>query len=209
VGTPATLNVEKESSKHDLLRQKVTEWKLKRRHGRDVARAEYDLLECESFSAEELELNNESRPKTRSECCPGGSKYMRPCPWALCKFNMFGTLMTDGFQLKKGPPGYNDMAMPGPVTSPLDLPREMSCLLDMVEAHPAGYTLDQVGEILGLTRERIRQIQESSLRKARIALRGSEEGRQVIKTIEHLLSIEDEEVVVDVITPDCDPRNGI
>ena len=48
-----------------------------------------------------------------------------------------------------------------------------------VEAHPDGATLELVGEVLGITRERVRQIEEVALRKLR---RGSE-GRRLRSVI--------------------------
>lgn len=48
----------------------------------------------------------------------------------------------------------------------LDLPWEVSDQSWYIVArHPAGLTLEQVGEVFGLTRERIRQIEEKALKK--------------------------------------------
>lgn len=44
-----------------------------------------------------------------------------------------------------------------------------SCALDVVDANPVGVTLEVVGDLLGVTRERIRQIEEKALRKLRLA----------------------------------------
>lgn len=38
---------------------------------------------------------------------------------------------------------------------------------EVVAAHPDGMTLEEIGDILGLTRERVRQIEASALRKLR------------------------------------------
>jgi len=49
--------------------------------------------------------------------------------------------------------------------NPEDVPPEESCSLDVADRGPQ--TLSKVGEILGLTRERIRQIETKSLEKIR------------------------------------------
>jgi len=41
-----------------------------------------------------------------------------------------------------------------------------TCILREVEAHPDGMSLEQVGEILGVSREYIRQIEEGALARA-------------------------------------------
>ncbi len=41
----------------------------------------------------------------------------------------------------------------------------------LVEANPDGMTLEQVGEVLGLTRERVRQIEHAALEKIKRARR--------------------------------------
>jgi len=47
---------------------------------------------------------------------------------------------------------------------------ERNCALNFVDEHPGGATLEEVGEELLLTRERVRQIEVAALRK----LKGSE-----------------------------------
>ena len=45
----------------------------------------------------------------------------------------------------------------------------VGCYLDHVEAHPGGETLEDIGELMGITRERVRQIEASALRNLRHA----------------------------------------
>ena len=49
-----------------------------------------------------------------------------------------------------------------------------NCALDFVEDHPDGATLEEVGAALLLTRERVRQIEESALQKVRSTKAGRE-----------------------------------
>jgi len=42
-----------------------------------------------------------------------------------------------------------------------------SCILDIIDQHPDGMTHTEVGDILGLCRERIRQIENSAMRKVK------------------------------------------
>ena len=49
-----------------------------------------------------------------------------------------------------------------------------TCALDVVDAAPGGLTLDAVAGLLGLTKERVRQIQEHALRQVRRLWRAEE-----------------------------------
>ena len=89
------------------------------------------------------------RPKTRSDCCEGA----RPCPFVSCKYNLYLDVspMTGNVLLNHGARELEDM----PAT----------CALDVADAHREGLTLEEVGDILGVTRERVRQIQDKAFRK--------------------------------------------
>jgi hypothetical protein len=68
-------------------------------------------------------------PATRREC----RALARPCPRLLCRYHLWPEVKSD-----------------------TDLPAE-SCVLDI--ADDGALTLQEVGDLLGVTRERIRQIQ--------------------------------------------------
>jgi hypothetical protein len=89
------------------------------------------------------------RPTLRADCLPGGSNAERPCPYLGCRYHL-GLEATDVGSLKLVT-GWDDG---GP-----------SCALDVADEGPA--TLEQVGDLLGLTRERTRQVEVLALHRAR------------------------------------------
>lgn len=87
---------------------------------------------------------------TRAECRGGP----RPCPLVRCSQNLYLEVNPQSGSIKLNFPDKE--------------PWEMgeSCALDVGER--GGVTLETVGELLGLTRERIRQVEARALRKLRI-----------------------------------------
>lgn len=80
-------------------------------------------------------------PKTRADCLAGP----RPCPWASCKHHLgIPHSEDDRGRKRKG---------------------AETCSLDV--ADEGGKTLEEVGDQLGVTRERARQILEAALVKIR------------------------------------------
>lgn len=92
------------------------------------------------------ELENE-RPKTRYECING----VRPCPWVSCKFHLYLDVN----------PVTGSIKLNFPEKEVWEL--EDSCVLDVAERGPV--TLEEVGTIMNLTRERIRQLEASGTKK--------------------------------------------
>ena len=86
------------------------------------------------------------RPRTRADCarCP------RPCPFVSCKWHLY---------LRVNPNG--SLVLDWPDLEPGDL-RE-SCALDLAER--GGMTLDEVAEVSNVTREMVRQLQLSAIRR--------------------------------------------
>jgi len=99
------------------------------------------------------ELALESRPRTRAECQDGP----RPCPWVGCRYHLYLDTYTTGDPDNPTP----GLIIHHPDVGPLDLPE--TCLLDIACRGPL--TLAQIGELFDLSRERIRQIEASALRK--------------------------------------------
>lgn len=85
-----------------------------------------------------------ARPKTRRDCLSGGSNEARPCPFVSCKWHLY-----------LGVTRYGSVKIAFPDIEPEEL--EFSCALDVADS--GGATLEEVGMIANLTRERVRQIE--------------------------------------------------
>jgi hypothetical protein len=91
------------------------------------------------------------RPRTRQECEDGP----RPCPLVGCPHNNYLEVIKKGKALRVA---YGERA-------PEDVPPEDSCDLDV--AMEGGATLERVAMILGVTRERVRQLEVLALMEVR------------------------------------------
>jgi len=91
------------------------------------------------------------RPRTREEC----RGEARPCPWVACKHHLYLDINPETGSIKINFPDLE--------------PWELShtCALDVAER--GGITLEEVGEIMNLTRERIRQVEVRGLLKLKMA----------------------------------------
>lgn len=87
------------------------------------------------------------RPKTRAECAEG----MRPCPYVSCKHHLFLDVSSRTGAIKLNFPDIDVENM------------TESCALDVADR--GGTTLEEVGAIMNLTRERIRQLEVKALAK--------------------------------------------
>lgn len=97
-----------------------------------------------------LELSME-RPRRRTDCINGGMNCERPCPFVTCKHHLY--LDVD--------PETGSLKLNFPDLEPWEL--RDTCALDVAER--GGATLEDVGQILNLTRERIRQLEVRGLLK--------------------------------------------
>jgi hypothetical protein len=98
--------------------------------------------------------HEEPRPKMWGEC----ESTERPCPWASCKFHLY---------LDQSPAG---LKFNFPDVDPEDFDQlPATCALDA--ADEGGLNLEQVGVLMNMTRERVRQIEEGAMRKIEPALR--------------------------------------
>lgn len=90
-----------------------------------------------------------ARPKTRGDC----KGIERPCPFVTCKHHLYLDVNPETGSIK----------LNFPTLEPWEL--TASCALDV--ASRDGITLEEVGEILNLTRERIRQVEVDGLLRLR------------------------------------------
>lgn len=114
---------------------------------------EDDALSKDACPAELRELEF-ARPKTRGDCVDGP----RPCPFASCRHHLLFDMVRDGrgaTRLKLAH-GHDDPTL-----------LEESCSLDVADS--GGMVLAEVGEILGIVRERARQIEAKATAKIREA----------------------------------------
>jgi hypothetical protein len=109
------------------------------------------------------------RPKTRADCIDGE----RPCPWVGCKYHLYLDVN----------PKTGSIKLNFPDIEPEDMTD--SCVLDIADRGPV--TLEDVGRIMNLTRERIRQLEAGAaekIRSTRLAIEYREftiEGRSTVK----------------------------
>ena len=87
------------------------------------------------------------RPRTRADCEDG----QRPCPYAGCRYHLGFEVRASGSLVEV----FGD-------TEVWDMSH--TCALDEAKVPR---TLDEIGAMLGMTRERIRQIEEEALAKLR------------------------------------------
>jgi sigma-70-like protein len=90
-----------------------------------------------------------ARPRTRADC----GAEARPCPWVACKHHLYLDINPETGSIK----------INFPDREPWEL--EHTCALDVADA--GAKTLDEIGEITNLTRERIRQVEVRGLLKLR------------------------------------------
>ncbi len=91
------------------------------------------------------------RPKTRADCVNGA----RPCLFVSCKHNLYLDVNPETGSIKLNFPDKEIWEL------------EHTCALDVAEK--GGITLEEVGAIMNLTRERIRQVETRGLLKLREA----------------------------------------
>lgn len=89
------------------------------------------------------------KPRSRVEC----GCFERPCPYVSCKHHLYLDVNPATGSIKLNFPDLEVWEM------------EETCALDVADR--GGITLEEVGEIMNLTRERIRQVELRGLEKLR------------------------------------------
>ena len=92
------------------------------------------------------------RPRSRGDC----RNAPRPCPWVSCKYHLYLDIVPQSGSIKMNFPDLEVWEMPE------------TCALDVADR--GGITLEEVGVLLNLTRERIRQVERRGIDKLRAAL---------------------------------------
>jgi len=134
------------------------------------------------------------RPRTRSDCAPGGPNEQRPCPFVSCKYNLY-------LDVKNARAGVITLNFPDLEVD--QMPVDGSCALDVADR--GGITLEEVRVFMNVTRERVRQIEtDITFRLKRLPIvktLGNELGRSSshVCAPEYENENEDERVVHDTI----------
>lgn len=93
-----------------------------------------------------------ARPSTRAECLPGGSNAARPCPYVSCRYHLFLDVRRTGtLKLNFRRRSIDQLAE--------------TCALDVADR--GAHSLEQLGQLMGITRERVRQIANRALARAK------------------------------------------
>lgn len=109
-----------------------------------------------------------ARPVIREQC----REDVRPCPWVACKHHLYLDINPETGSIKINFPDLE----------PWEL--QNTCALDVAER--GGITLEEVGEIMNLTRERIRQVEVRGLLKLKMGSPSADElGADLLKGQDH------------------------
>lgn len=103
------------------------------------------------------------RPVTRDDCVDS----VRPCPYVGCRANLFLDVNEDTGVIKLNFPGFEPHQMVN------------SCVLDIIDDHPRGVTLDVIACHMNLTVERVRQIE--TLARSKVKRRGRRLGAEYME----------------------------
>jgi hypothetical protein len=108
------------------------------------------LSKTDFTEGEDLEIEIDAeRPETRDDC----RLSERPCPYVSCKYHLYLDVNPRTGSIKLNFPDLEVWELPE------------TCALDVAER--GGMTLEEVGELLNLTRERIRQVESKGIDKLR------------------------------------------
>ena len=106
------------------------------------------LVHSDAVDYDPVELER-LRPHKRSECI----NAQRPCQWVGCKYNLYLDVN----------PRTGSIILNFPEKEPWEI--QDSCVLDI--ADDGSITLEEIGKIMNLTRERIRQLEIGGIKQLR------------------------------------------
>jgi hypothetical protein len=119
------------------------------RQSKNIADTLWDSLKKNGYDLQ--------RPHVRRDCLPGGMNEERPCPWVACKHHLYLDCICDSRSIEP-------VLIANTCKNPENM--EHSCVLDLVENNKA-YTLEYIGGLLGIVRERVRQLEDKALARAK------------------------------------------
>ena len=119
-----------------------------KRRSRTIAARRLGKVDFSDGTPYEADLD-EYRPSNRNDCID----EPRPCPWVSCKYHLYLDVN----------PRTGSIKLNFPDIEPWEMTH--SCVLDISDRGPV--TLEDVGRIMNLTRERIRQLEASASTKVR------------------------------------------
>lgn len=145
-----------------------------------------------------------ARPRTVGDCRKGP----RPCPWVSCRWNLLVDVLPDGSltlnaRYPSAPTGAARVIPPkrdvderfldeieDMIEAVFDEPSPpvKSCVLDeAMDRLRDDAQLDEIADVLFVSRERVRQIEASALENLREGLRAQEIGEDAIAMLEDIL----------------------
>jgi hypothetical protein len=146
-GSGFSSSVPPDSRRKERRTERQKPGKKGRRRSRTIATKR--LSKEELALAEELKSFAYDRPDARHQC----ESAVRPCPFVSCKHHLYLDVNPETGSIKLNFPDLEVWEM------------AETCALDVADR--GGITLEEVGEILNLTRERIRQVEVKGLEKLR------------------------------------------
>ena len=119
---------------------------VKRLSKKELERGYYETI----HTRQEFEAD---RPTHRADCLEGGKNELRPCPWVSCKYHLKYDVSHNG-AIKDNFPHLEIDELPE------------TCALDVASTRER--TLEELGALTNMTRERVRQIETIALAKIRM-----------------------------------------
>lgn len=140
----------------------------KRAYRRCITNRNHTILTPERFAKyrltvlgqEDPEYSGAERPRTYGECQAQGLGLTRHCPFVSCSYHLALDVSWRGsIKVQASAWDPEEQAVDPSVL-------EQTCALGVAAQHPDGITLEKIGELLGLTRERVRQLEDKAIARA-------------------------------------------
>ena len=127
-----------------------------------------------------LRLAADERPKSRADC-----PTSRPCPWVSCRYHLYLDVL----------PRTGRLILAFPELEPWELSE--TCALDAADraAKKGGFTLQEVGDVMNITRERVRQLEARAREK------------MAMKSLMAELNGEEEQPMMELPTPSASEQH--